>query len=350
MTTPWYQQACQGTDQNSIDRAISHQAILTKPAGSLGQLEDIAVAFCGWQNTNHPTCDEIQVSVFAGDHGVCNQGVSAFPQEVTAQMVFNFLSGGAAISVLANNLNAELSIVNMGVKTELEDAPKLNNINLMPGTEDFTTSSAMSESILQQALAAGADQVLDQPQKPELFIGGDMGIGNTTSASAIYSLLLDLPPSITVGPGTGVDEDGIKIKQQVLRQAIEMHQAEIYSPLDVLQRVGGLEIAGLVGAYIACAQQGIPILVDGFITSAAALLATKINPDTRNWMLFAHNSAEPAHIHALTAMQAKPILDIGMRLGEGSGAGVAITIIQSALKLHSQMATFTKAGVSEKEA
>ena len=299
MTTPWYHQACQSIDQGHIDQAQNHQANLTKPLGSLGLLEDIAVSFCAWQGTNLPCCDKIQISVFAGDHGVCKQRVSAFPQEVTTQMIANFLSGGAAISVLAKNLNADLSVINMGVVVNIDDAVNLHNINLMPGTEDFTESPAMSESIVQQALNAGAEQILADS---ELFIGGDMGIGNTTSASAIYSLLLDLPPSMTVGPGTGVDQAGIEIKQRVLKQAIELHQPMINSPLDVLQRVGGLEIAALVGAYISSAQKGIPILVDGFITTAAALLATEINPSTRDWMLFSHKSAEPAHYHALKAM------------------------------------------------
>ena len=344
MTIPWYQQPCQAINKQSIDEALSHQTILTKPAGSLGQLEDIAVAYCGWQETNQPSCENIQISVFAGDHGVCQQGVSAFPQEVTAQMILNFISGGAAISVLSKSLNADLSIINMGVKTRIGDASNLENINLMPGTNDFTVSAAMSEAVMQQALSAGQDQV---KQDTQLFIGGDMGIGNTTSASAIYSLLLDIPPETTVGPGTGVNEQGIKIKQQVIHRAIDLHKAHTRSPLDILQRVGGLEIAGLVGAYIACAQRGVPILIDGFITTAAALLATHINPASRDWMLFAHNSAEPAHSHALEFMGAKPMLDIGMRLGEGSGAGVAATIVRSALQLHCEMATFANAGVSE---
>lgn len=346
MTTPWYQQVCKKVNHETVELALKHQSGLTKPCGSLGQLEDIAVAFCGWQNRIQPSCNNIQISVFAADHGICQRGVSAFPQEVTAQMIDNFLSGGAAISVLAKNLNAELTVINMGLKTPIQDAPNLINIDLMPGTNDFTVAAAMTESKLQQALAVGKQQVKNNT---DLFIGGDMGIGNTTAASAIFSLLLNLAPEITVGPGTGIDAAGMKIKQTVVKQAIELHKSKINSPMDILQRVGGLEIAGLVGAYIASAQQAVPILIDGFITTAAALLAIHINPATRDWMLFAHNSAEPAHNLALQSIQAKPILNLGMRLGEASGAGIAASVIISALNLHNQMASFSSAGVSEKQ-
>jgi nicotinate-nucleotide--dimethylbenzimidazole phosphoribosyltransferase len=214
----------------------------------------------------------------------------------------------------------------------------------MTGTKDFTLEPAMTEATMLDALELGRQQV---NPKASLFIGGDMGIGNTTSASAIYSLLLKLPAETTVGPGTGVDKDGLAIKRKCLYRAFNLHANQLESPLGILQHVGGLEIAGLAGSYIACAQQGIPILVDGFITTAAALLAVNINPSCRNWMLFAHKSAEPAHKYALKSLDAIPILDLGMRLGEGSGAGVAVSLIKSALALHANMATFANAGVSE---
>jgi len=344
MTTDWFYSVCPSIDQTTLERASERQLNLTKPPGSLGLLEDIAVSFCGWQNTLEPQLNEVQISVFAGDHGVCEKGVSAFPQAVTAQMVNNFIAGGAAISVLARELKANFQVINMGIISPIEDAPNLVNKPVRNGTQDFTQTSAMSAQELSDALILGKQQT---SQSANLFIGGDMGIGNTTSASAIYSLLLNLPPEVTVGPGTGVDSDGINLKQKVLYQALNQHAEHIESELDVLQRVGGLEIAGLVGAYIASAQNGTPMLIDGFISSAAALLAARINPSSREWMLFAHRSAEPAHQHALDSLDATPLLDIGMRLGEGSGAGVATSLIRSALTLHNNMATFNTSGVSE---
>lgn len=345
MTLHWFQKPCPTVDEAYYEQAREHQLRLTKPPGSLGMLEETAISFCAWQQSLQPSCERVQISVFAGDHGVCRQGVSAFPQEVTAQMVLNFINGGAAISVLARQLNADFNVINMGITSAIDDAPTLVNTPLAKGSSDFTREAAMSEQTLFEALSIGRNQLLDS--KAQLFIGGDMGIGNTTSASAIYSLLLDLSPEVTAGPGTGVDEAGIRQKQQVLQRAVDLHAEHISSEIDVLRRVGGLEIAGLVGAYIASAQQEIPILVDGFIATAAALLAAQINPSSRDWMMFAHRSAEPAHKHALASLQASPLLDIGMRLGEGSGAGVAVSLIQSALKLHNEMATFANAGVSE---
>lgn len=345
MTNHWFLKPCVEPDTSFANKAQAYQLTLTKPAGSLGMLEQVAISYCAWQQTLTPQCSKIQVSVFAADHGVCAQGVSAFPQEVTAQMILNFLNGGAAISVLAKSLGAKMNVINMGILSQIDDAKGLVNAPLDRGTKDITQAAAMCEETMHKALTLGQQQHTDSSL--HLFIGGDMGIGNTTSASAIYSALLDLSPEITVGPGTGVDQSGIRRKQQAVHRALKLHAQDINSPLDVLQHVGGLEIAGLVGAYIASAQMRIPILIDGFIATAAALLATRINPSSRAWMLFAHRSAEPAHQHALDALQATPMLDIGMRLGEGSGAGVAVSIIQNALTLHKQMATFSNANISE---
>lgn len=344
MINHWFQNRCLAPNQVSQERGQKHQLSLTKPAGSLGLLETIAVSFCAWQNTNSPRCENIQICIFAGDHGVCAQGVSAFPQQVTAQMIDNFIAGGAAISVLAKKLGADFSVVNMGVVSPIADAPALVNSPLMSGTNDLTLEAAMSDKTVLDALELGQQQ---SAANIDLFIGGDMGIANTTSASAIYSAVLDLSPEITAGPGTGVDEQGIRRKQQVIAAALRRHKQHIDTPIKVLQRLGGLEIAGLTGAYIASAQQGVPILVDGFIATAAALIACRINPSCRDWMLFAHRSAEPAHQHALRALNAEPLLDIGMRLGEGSGAATAVPLIQTALQLHNMMASFDNAGISE---
>ena len=344
MTDQWFLRPAKSIVQVDIDSARSHQLKLTKPPGSLGQLEDIAVSFCAWQQSLTPTCEHIQIAVFAADHGVCAQGVSAFPQQVTTQMVHNFTRGGAAISVLAKQLKAKFQVVNMGLVSAIEDTDGLVNTPIMSGTNDFTQQAAMSQETVLRALNAGRAQI---DSKADLFIGGDMGIGNTSSASAIYSVLLKQAPEITVGPGTGVDKDGQARKRKALYQALNLHAEQMTSPIEILSRIGGLEIAALVGAYIACAQAGVPILVDGFITTAAALLACKINPSTRDWMMFSHKSAEPAHTLALEFLKARPLLDLNMRLGEGSGAAVVAPIIISALALHCNMATFDSAGVSE---
>ena len=345
----WFKEAVKTISEESIQSAQSHQSVLTKPPGSLGKLEELAERFAGWQATKHPKLNSIGVRVFAGDHGVCAQGVSAFPQEVTAQMVLNFLHGGAAISVLSEQIGADFTVVNMGTVAPVpvegrQFERRFIAENIAPGTKDFTKEPAMTEKEVLLALEAGRKQV--QGKHYDLFIGGEMGIGNTTSASALYCVLLDLKPEDAVGPGTGVDSDGIQRKQCVIQEAFSVHA--INNPLDALRILGGLEIAALVGSYIACAQEGIPVLVDGFICTAAALVAIKLNEDVKNWMLFAHKSAEPAHQQALEKLQVQPILDLSMRLGEGSGAAVAVPILQSAINLHNCMATFDQAGVSDK--
>ncbi|RBP48595.1 nicotinate-nucleotide--dimethylbenzimidazole phosphoribosyltransferase [Arenicella xantha] len=344
MTSHWFQQPCPTIDPAMTDSAQQRQLNLTKPAGSLGRLEDLAVSFCAWQQTLAPKLQNIKIAIFAADHGVCAQGVSAFPQEVTAQMVLNFVHGGAAISVLAKQLDAQFEVINIGVNTALPDSPTLVNKPIRLSTSDLSETEAMSHSELLLALSIGREHAAKT--NDHLFIGGEMGIGNTTAASAIFSLLLNLAPSETVGPGTGVDANGITHKQLVVTKAIALHAPHIHNELDVLARVGGFEIAGLVGAYIGSAQRGVPVLIDGFITTAAALLACRINPSVRDWLVFAHRSAEPAHYRALQALDANPLLDLGMRLGEGSGAAIAVPIIASALNLHNHMATFDSAGVS----
>ena len=358
MNDSWYLNAVATLDDDALERAQHRQQQLTKPVGSLGGLETIALQFAAWQGSELPSINKLLIRVFAGDHGICSpsvgddetaqENVSAFPQSVTSQMVHNFIDGGAAISVLSKELNADFAVVNMGTVEPINlTHPQLRTHQLMNGTHNFTQQAAMSEQIMHQALAAGRDEVLTQ--KTDLFIAGEMGIGNTTSASAIISLLLKTGPEAIVGAGTGVNKDGIAYKRKVIYQAFNRHGDVLDTPLSILQHVGGLEIAALVGAYIAAAQQGIPILVDGFITTAAALLAVEINPEVRSWMMFAHQSAEKGHLLALKKLDAKPLLNLDMCLGEASGAAVAVPLIKNALILHSQMATFSQASVSNKE-
>lgn len=332
-------------DARSYAEAERHQLRLTKPPGSLGTLEIIAAQFCAWQSRPKPQLEAIIVKVFASDHGVCQHQVSAFPQAVTVQMVENFRRGGAAICVLSGHLNADFSIINVGVASALIDERGVQNYPVNAGTQDFTQQAAMTEAECWQAINIGRDQIHASPYS--VYIAGEMGIGNTTSASAIYCAVLGLTPEQSVGPGTGVDAEGIARKQHIIRLALEHHAGRLHHALDVLQRVGGYEIAAMVGSMVRAAQLQIPILVDGFIATAAALLAVKLNPQVRQWMLFAHRSAEPAHSVALEYLQAKALLDLGLRLGEGSGAALAVTIIKSALALHNEMATFAAAGVAE---
>jgi nicotinate-nucleotide--dimethylbenzimidazole phosphoribosyltransferase len=343
----WLMWPVKKIDIEMITLAKAYQKTLTKPIGSLGQLEVIAEQFSGWQASLHPELLSIAITVFAGDHGICRQGVSAFPQEVTAQMIINFLTGGAAISVLSRDLDADFCVVNMGtaypIANEFTQHHLLVNEPVNSGTKDFSVEPAMTSQQLDKALLIGKKRV--ESLNVDLFIGGEMGIGNTTSASAIYSALLELPAENTVGPGTGIDEDGLALKQALITKALNLHQSNLGSAYDVLRCLGGFEIAGLVGSFIACAQRGIPVLVDGFICTAAALIAVRLNPDVRGWLLFSHCSAEPAHIIALDYLEAAPLLNLGLCLGEGSGAAVAVPLLKAALSLHNKMATFSQVGI-----
>lgn len=351
MSLDWINVPCPNPDSASRDEAQNRQKTLTKPTGSLGRLEDIAIDFAAWQGRIAPNIDDILIRIFAADHGVCDQHVSAFPQEVTGQMISNFLSGGAAISVLADSLGADFGVINLGTITPLEPAPKLIDVQLAPSTKDFTVDSALTESQLEDSLNIGREEILSSTNSTNsVFIGGDMGIGNTCASSAIYSAVFNLPGALTVGPGTGVSEEQLAHKATVIDKGLALHQPLLGDPLGVLRCLGGFEIAALTGAYITAAQHRVPSIIDGFICTAAALIACKINPSCRAWMMFSHKSAEPAHILALEELDATPLLDLNMRLGEGSGAAMVVPLIQNALLLHANMATFNTAGVSDRDA
>lgn len=331
----------------SREAAIARQAVLTKPAGSLGQLESIAVQLAAMQGTDAPSIQRPYIAIFAGDHGIAAEGVSAFPQVVTGEMIRNFARGGAAISVLAKAQNALLHVYNCGTAYPIEPLTGVTDRSIAAGTFNFLQQAAMTETQCSQALAIGKEAVENAlAQGCDLFIAGEMGIANTTPATAIASVLLAADPAQITGRGTGIDDATLTHKIQVIRLGIQHHQTELNSPLSTLQHLGGFEIAAIAGAYIAAAQAGLPILIDGFISSAAALVAVKHNPSVRDWMLFAHASAEPGHATMMQALAAKPLLDLAMRLGEGSGAGVAISLLRLACDLHNQMATFADAGIS----
>lgn len=357
MATDWLAQPCASLNETARAAALARQGQLTKPPGSLGRLEEIAVRFAAWQGVEKPELDRVHISIFAADHGVAEEGVSLFPQAVTAEMVRNFARGGAAISVLARQLNATLEVINLGTVSVVEPLDNVRDERIAAGTANFARQPAMSVAQCAAALQAGRNAALRAKQRGvQLFIGGEMGIANTTSASAIACALLSAAPESLAGPGTGLDSAGVTHKAAVIKRALELHgllpspaNARGVWTLEVLRAVGGFEIAGLAGAYIAAAQNGVPVLVDGFISSVAALVAVRINPAVRAWLLFAHTSAEPGHQRVLDALEAQPLLQLGMRLGEGSGAAAAVPLLQLACALHCGMATFAEAGVSEQD-
>ncbi|HUB90870.1 MAG TPA: nicotinate-nucleotide--dimethylbenzimidazole phosphoribosyltransferase [Dyella sp.] len=346
MSLDWLSAPCAQPNAESADAARAHQLQLTKPPGSLGILEAAAIQLASLQGTLQPSADRVWISVFAADHGVAAEGVSAFPQVVTGEMVRNFATGGAAISVLARNLDAKLDVVNLGTVNDPGEIPGVRRVIIAPSTANFCHGPAMSEVQLDAALAAGADSVREaQKAGAQLFIGGEMGIANTTSAAALASALLEAPPSSLAGAGTGLNPAGIQHKVSVLERALALH-ASASTALEQLRCLGGFEIAALVGAYVAAAQAGMPVLVDGFISTTAALAAVTIQPQVHPWLLFSHRSKEHGHARLLTALQAEPLIDLGLRLGEASGAAIAVPLLRLACALHNGMATFEQAGVS----
>lgn len=349
MTNDWTQRPVQAINQGVMQAAGERQNQLTKPPGSLGQLEQIVIRLAGMQGEARPRADRVHISIFAADHGIAAQGVSAFPQAVTAEMVRNFARGGAAISVLARELGATLEVINCGTVSEVEPLPGVIDSRVAAGTADFLDQPAMSHAQLDEAMAIGCAAVLRaSAAEAQVFVGGEMGIANTSAATAVACALLDLPADALAGPGTGLGSEGISHKARVLAQALALHRPDIDSPLEALRRLGGFELAALTGAYLACAQLGIPVLVDGFIASAAALVAVRHQPAVADWLLLAHASAEPGHQRLVQALGQIPILDLGMRLGEGSGAACAVPMLRLACALHDGMATFAEAAVSGK--
>jgi nicotinate-nucleotide--dimethylbenzimidazole phosphoribosyltransferase len=263
--------------------------------------------------------------------------------------VKNFARGGAAICVLAKQLGAKLEVVNLGTAFDTGILPGVLQCNIGKGTANFAKQPAMTEAQLAAALLAGRDSAEHAAALgAQLYIGGDMGIANTTSAAALACALLKHTPQQLAGPGTGLDANGVQHKAEVIARALALHAAHLNEPLEILRRLGGFEIAALAGAYLSCAQRGITVLVDGYITTAAALLAVRIQPAVASWLLYSHRSAEPGHQLMLHALNAETLLELGMRLGEGSGAGVAVPVLRLACALHNDMATFAEAGVSEK--
>lgn len=348
-TIPWLIAPAAVPDEKSRQAAQARQAVLTKPPGALGQLESVAVHLAALQSTATPRLEQVHITVFAADHGIAAEGVSAFPQVVTAEMLKNFSHGGAAICIAARAIDADLEVINLGTAHETGPLDNVKNHSLGPGTANFSIEAAMTEHQVACALNAGR-QAAERAKLAgaALFIGGEMGIANTSAATTLACILLNESPVNMAGPGTGLDHRGITHKVKIIQRALDLHKPHSVSPLETLRRVGGFEIAALAGAYVACAKMAMPVLVDGFISSSAALIAVRLCPGVADWLLYSHASAEPGHSIILAELDAEPLLELGMRLGEGSGAAVAVPLLRMACALHNDMATFTEAEVSGK--
>lgn len=346
MPVSWIKLPCPAPSAAHEAAAHARQAVLTKPAGSLGVLETLAITLAALQATERPRASGAPIILFAGDHGVTAQGISAYPAAVTVEMLKNFASGGAAISVLARELGLPLTVVDAGTLA-VDPVPGTVIDKPRRGTRDFTVEPAMTEAELDSALAAGR-RAVEAAGPSDLFLFGEMGIGNTTSAAAVAAALLGRPASEIAGAGTGLNSTGIANKVQVIERGLALHGLDKAGsdPLRVLATVGGLEIAALAGAIIAAAQSWRPVLIDGFIVTVAALAATRLNPSCVPWLIYSHRSAERGHGAVLDALSARPILDLNLRLGEGSGAATALAVLRLACALHNGMATFEEAAVS----
>ncbi len=345
--THWFNNKIEPADSYYLKQAYARQEQLTKPPGSLGRLESIAIRISALQKNLNPDVRQTRILIFAADHGIAREQVSAFPQAVTAQMVRNFSSGGAAISVLARQHKLPLQIINLGLVSELETMAQVINHSIGKGTENFLYQDAMSRAQFEQ-LCQFIRSKVEQLKKDgtKLLIAGEMGIANTSSATALVCALEALPPQQITGRGTGLDNKGLQHKIDIIEQALDRHQQQLSNPLEILRILGGFEIVALCASYLACAQQGIISLVDGFICTVAALFAIRINPDCKDWLIFSHLSDEAGHKTILHIMDVQPILDLKLRLGEASGAALVWPIIQSACVLQSEMATFDSASVS----
>lgn len=323
---------------------------LTKPPGSLGRLEALALRCALITGRERPRADNKVLFVCCGDHGVCDEGVSAYPRAVTAQMVYNFLRGGAAISVLARQLGITVRVVDVGVDHEFApELPGLIRRKVAHGTANFVHGPAMTQAQTLEAIDVGITLATDAVRDGAQLLGvGEMGIGNTTAATAVLSALSGIAPETLTGLGTGVDETGRQRKIVVVKQALAYHQLRSTEPLHALAAVGGYEIAGIVGICLAGAALQVPVVIDGFISTAGAWAASALHPAVKERLIFAHLSAEQGHRHILAALDVQPLLDLHMRLGEGTGAALGMSLVDSAVRILDEMATFAEAKVSNR--
>ncbi len=336
-------------DQSAMDAARARQDTLTKPQGSLGRLEELSITLAGIFMDPIPKINRKAVILAAGDHGVVAEGISAYPQEVTPAMVGNFLAGGAAINVLARHVGASIVVLDAGVAADLPDDPAMRAVKIGRGTANMAIGPAMSREDAIKCIEAGIAAADEQIAKgADLIAFGDMGIGNTTPSSAITAVVTGADPSVTTGRGTGLDDPALAHKVEVVRRSIEVNKPDAKDGLDLLAKVGGFEIGMLAGAMLGTAAAHRPAVVDGFISGAAALIAWTLAPTLSHYLIASHQSVEPGHRIGMKTMGLTPLLDMGMRLGEGSGATLAMPIIEAAAKCLAEMATFADAGVAER--
>lgn len=328
--------------QNRIDR-------LTKPRGSLGRLEELARRYVAIREDLDPRIRKKRICLFAADHGVVEEGVSAYPKEVTQQMVLNFLKGEAAINVLARSVGAEVMVIDIGVDHDFGSLEGLIVKKVRRGTGNMTKGPAMGREEALRAIAVGIELAEEAARDVVDVLGtGEMGIGNTTPASAIAAALTGRPAEEVTGYGTGLDQEAWARKVEVVKRALAVNQPDLHDPVDLLAKVGGLEIAGLVGLILGGAASHLPILVDGFIATAAAALACELRPTARDYLFLSHHSTEPGHLPLIERIGLKPLLDLSMRLGEGTGAALTMALLEASVRLFSEMATFEEASVSKK--
>jgi len=336
-------------DENAMAMAKMRQDNLTKPQGSLGQLETISIQVSGIRRNPRPRITHKVIFTLAGDHGVTREGVSAYPSEVTPQMVYNFLRGGAGINVLARHIGARVVIADFGVSSVLQKHPELKDKKINMGTRNMTKGPAMSREEAIRSIEAGIELVEEElPKGIDILGTGDMGIGNTTASSAITTALTGADVTTVTGRGTGLDDEGWKRKVKVIEKALKINRPNPKDAIDVLSKVGGFEIGGIAGIILAGARYQIPVVIDGFISGAAALIATSLSPEVKPYLIASHQSVEQGHKIILEHLGLKPLLNLDLRLGEGTGAALGIFLVEASLKILDEMAIFAEAGVSEK--
>lgn len=331
----------------SMEAARRRQDVLTKPKGSLGRLEELSVRLAGIQRTVHPLIRDKVIMTMAGDHGVVSEGVALYPKEVTVQQVLNFLRGGGGVNVLGRHAGARVVLVDMGVDYDFEPMEGLQIRKVARGTASMLRGPAMTREQAVQALENGIAAVYEEAVKGMDILGtGEMGIGNTTPSTAIACAVTGVAVPLATGRGAGLTDEGLKRKIEVIEKSLALHSPDPKDGIDVLSKVGGFEIGGIAGAILGAASLGIPVVVDGFISTAGAVVAALLCPRAKEYMIYSHNSVEIGHEHMFSFLEARPLLDLGMRLGEGTGAAIAISIVEGAAKVLNEMATFESAGVS----
>ncbi len=339
----------QPLDEKAMAEARMRQDSLTKPQGSLGQLESLSIQIAGIKGNPKPKIFHKAIFTLAGDHGVTKEGVSAYPSEVTPQMVYNFLRGGAGINVLARHVGARVVVADLGVASILDSHPDLKDKKVAKGTRNMAEGPTMSREEAIRSIEAGIDLLEEEFSKGVDILGtGDMGIGNTTPSSAITSVITGADVEAVTGRGTGLSDEGWRRKVEVIQRALELNRPDPKDAIDVLSKVGGFEIGGLAGVILAGAKHRIPVVIDGFISGASALIAASLSPHVKPYLIASHQSVEQGHKIILEHLGLKPLLNLDLRLGEGTGAALGICLVEASLKILNEMATFAEAGVSEK--